>query len=121
MKAFKSVLLLFLVVSLSIGIPVVFSHSSNIISKVESYSAPIPTVSPRFLTVTSATSSVTLFYCASLVNSGVNPATISNSKGESVILGVNESLTIGQYSPNMYVDIITIAAPTTTVKIIYYK
>jgi hypothetical protein len=121
MKTFKSLLTVLFVAGLITAISIFVDKTAK--GSVESYHAKpmVLTVTPRFMTITNTTSKLKMFYSASLINSGTGIATIANRYGETTTISSSEIMSIGKYSTDTYVDSLTIAAPATTVKVIYYK
>ena len=82
------------------------------------------TVTPRFMTVTNASNSVTQVYCVSVLNAGSGTITLTNTLGETMTIATGQSLSIGEYTSQgtgYYIDYLGITATSTTAKIVYYK
>ena len=81
----------------------------------------IPTVDPRFITVTNSTFKLLNIRAISIKNSGNVSASMANGFNEIFIIDPNESISIGKYDVNVLIDSLRFNSTGTTLKVIYYK
>lgn len=81
------------------------------------------TRTPRFLTVTNDTATLDNYKTASFNNTGTGAATVTNTRGEVMVVDAGEVITITSPDPARVNDILQIDTATnnTTLKIVYYE